>query len=86
MPVNVLIKQMPDELKAWITQEALRNQRSMNKEALVLLEAARAQRAGRTRADANSIEALLVQFRALPDLDRRTADEILGYDENGLPT
>jgi antitoxin VapB len=22
---------------------------------------------------------------SLPDLDRRTADEILGYDENGLP-
>ena len=22
---------------------------------------------------------------ALPDLDRRTADEILGYDERGLP-
>lgn len=22
---------------------------------------------------------------ALPDLDRRTADEILGYDEHGLP-
>jgi antitoxin VapB len=23
---------------------------------------------------------------ALPDLDTRTADEILGYDEHGLPT
>lgn len=23
---------------------------------------------------------------ALPDLDRRTPDEILGYDEHGLPT
>jgi len=23
---------------------------------------------------------------ALPDLDTRTPDEILGYDENGLPT
>lgn len=23
---------------------------------------------------------------ALPDLDRRTADEILGYDERGLPS
>jgi antitoxin VapB len=22
---------------------------------------------------------------ALPDLDQRTADEIIGYDENGLP-
>ena len=23
---------------------------------------------------------------ALPDLDRRTANEIIGYDENGLPS
>jgi antitoxin VapB len=23
---------------------------------------------------------------ALPELDRRTADEIIGYDENGLPS
>ena len=23
---------------------------------------------------------------ALPDLDRRSAEEILGYDENGLPS
>lgn len=25
-------------------------------------------------------------FRALPVLDARTADQILGYDDNGLPT
>ena len=26
------------------------------------------------------------RFSALPDNDTRSADEILGYDENGLPT
>lgn len=26
------------------------------------------------------------RYSALPDKDTRTADEILGYDENGLPT
>ncbi|MBC8130840.1 MAG: type II toxin-antitoxin system VapB family antitoxin [Rhizobiaceae bacterium] len=26
------------------------------------------------------------RYSALPDRDTRTADEILGYDENGLPT
>ena len=29
--------------------------------------------------------ALGAHCAALPDLDLRTADEILGYDENGLP-
>ncbi len=85
MPTDMLIKQMPDELKAWIADEARRHHRSMNKEAVALLESARAQRAGPTRAPAGDIETLLKRFRALPDLDRRSADEILGYDDSGLP-
>ena len=28
---------------------------------------------------------ILNRVRALPDLDSRSADEILGYDEHGLP-
>lgn len=30
------------------------------------------------------IDTLLSQARSLPDLDERSADEILGYDERGL--
>jgi antitoxin VapB len=32
------------------------------------------------------IDAILQRFRALPFLDDRSDDEILGYDENGLPS
>lgn len=32
------------------------------------------------------IEKLLSEFDALPVLDDRSPDEIIGYDENGLPT
>jgi antitoxin VapB len=32
------------------------------------------------------IYALLKRVDALPRLDHRTADEIIGYDEDGLPT
>ena len=85
MPPDMLIKQMPDELKTWIAEEARRHHRSMNKEALALLEAARTQRAGPPRAGEADIDALLARFRGLPDLDRRTADDILGYDDRGLP-
>lgn len=85
MPADMLIKQMPDDLKAWIAAEALRHHRSMNKEALAQLEAARALRAAPPRADGHDIDGLLARFRALPELDRRTADEILGYDAHGLP-
>ncbi|MEQ7154488.1 type II toxin-antitoxin system VapB family antitoxin [Brevundimonas aurifodinae] len=32
------------------------------------------------------IEEIAKRFSALPILDDRTPDEIIGYDENGLPT
>lgn len=33
-----------------------------------------------------AIDALLARFDALPVVDTRRDDEILGYDENGLPS
>lgn len=56
----MLIKQMPDDLKAWIAAEAKRNHRSMSKEALAQLEAVRA-----LCADGREIDLLLARFRAL---------------------
>ncbi len=35
---------------------------------------------------AKELEEIARRCAALPILDDRTADEILGYDENGLPT
>ena len=49
MPVDMLIKQMPDDLKAWIAAEARRHHRSMNKESLMLLETVRAPRSAKLR-------------------------------------
>jgi antitoxin VapB len=34
---------------------------------------------------ASRLDALALEGAALPDLDRRGADEIIGYDEHGLP-
>ena len=49
----------------------------------------RLRRVRRDRAGRSLAEELLEIGRrcaSLPDLDRRTADEILGYDEHGLPS
>jgi antitoxin VapB len=35
---------------------------------------------------AASLMEIGARYAALPDADARTADQILGYDENGLPT
>jgi antitoxin VapB len=34
---------------------------------------------------ASRLDALALEGAGLPDLDRRSADEIIGYDKNGLP-
>jgi antitoxin VapB len=36
--------------------------------------------------DQKKLDAILAEFDALPVLDPRTPDEILGYDEFGLPS
>ena len=36
--------------------------------------------------DDAAIDAIIERFNALPLLDDRTDDEILGYGENGLPS
>ena len=36
--------------------------------------------------DEAKIDALIERYNALPVFDTRTDDEILGYDENGLPS
>jgi antitoxin VapB len=43
-------------------------------------------RGQRPAVDRAAIDALLARFDALPVLDTRSDDEILGYDESGLPS
>ena len=45
----------------------------------------RLKRRGRRRSVADELLRIGDRCAALPDLDKRTADEILGYDEVGLP-
>lgn len=41
---------------------------------------------GRPADLADELEAIVRRCDALPVLDNRSADEIIGYDENGLPS
>ena len=83
---TLLIKKMPADLKLWLVHEAARNDRSMNKETIRLLEEARALRETATNPerDNKAIEQILKALRALPIVDRRPMDEVL-YDESGMP-
>jgi antitoxin VapB len=50
------------------------------------LERERLRRGKPARQLADELDALAKECAALPDLDRRSPDEIIGYDENGLWT
>jgi antitoxin VapB len=77
--VERLIRQLADRRGVSMT-EALRQ--------AVASEIARDESARKAEVEARlaRIMAIVTEMQTLPVLDNRTADEILGYDVNGLPT
>ncbi len=88
----VTLRDLPEDLHAFLKADAAANHRSFNKQVIVALDSYRnkavqgtvpkltpEQKIAKTR----EIQALI---RAEMIHDPRTDDEILGYDENGLPT
>ena len=83
---TLLIKRMPPKLKLWLAAEAERNHRSMNNEAIQVLEEARTLRdkAFKPARDAHALASILQTMRALPVLDARPMNKVL-YDASGMP-
>lgn len=50
------------------------------------LDRERGRRQRRSEREIREILEIVERFQSLPVLDDRSADEILGYDEDGLPT
>lgn len=70
MDVDLFIKKMPQVVKELIIREAFDNRRSVNQEAIALLEEALLLRVGRAGQKRQQIEAALVGYaaaRAAPD-------------------
>ena len=86
------LREMPEDLQEFLRADAAANHRSMNKQVIVVLDEYRAKRlAEKTRL--LTVEEKLAAVRQIQaDIKRemvhdpRTDDEILGYDEFGLPT
>ena len=83
---TLTLRDVPQQLHAWLKRRASAHRRSLNQEVIALLEAVRG--TARERAPKLRAEELLEIGRrcaALPELDARSADEIIGYDEHGVP-
>ena len=80
------IKQMPAELKQHWAEEARKNDRSMNKEVLRVLEEERARReaAKSPVKDMDSIMEAARQLQSFAVVDQRPMEVVL-YDDDGMP-
>ncbi len=75
---NIKGRDLPDQ---WAKRLGVRPDELVN----VTIEPVAPSKAGK-KFDRKAIEKIVEEVARLPVLDDRTADEILGYDENGLPT
>lgn len=85
MDSDLFIKKIPNNVKELIAREAEVHRRSINQEAIVLLEEALAARLHGTRSSRQEVREILAHYRALPIRDERGPDELVEYDEFGLP-
>lgn len=84
---TLTLRDVPDDLHDWLKRQAEVHHRSVNKEVLALLETLRGQ-PGAVWSPEERYQRLMEISRsgaARPVLDTRSEDEILGYDENGVP-
>ena len=83
---DLTIRGLPEDLHSWLKEQAQAHHRSVNREAIALLETLR-DGGSPTRARPTPDEILLRarRFASLPAGDTRSSDEILGYDDQGLP-
>jgi antitoxin VapB len=85
---TMTLRDVPEDLHAWLKQQAEAHHRSVNKEVIALLESLRIrpQPALTPEEKRARIEEISRRCAALPILDARSEDDILGYDENGIPS
>lgn len=83
---DMTLRDVPDDLRMWLEQQAEVHRRAVNKEVIALLEEIRVRKPpSRPRLSFDEIMEIGRRCAALPTLDVRPEDDILGYDAHGLP-
>ena len=85
MTTELQLKKIPATVTSLIAQEASRHRRSIEQEALLLLEEALLARAHARDPDRVEIDAILRRFDTLPSVDVRPLADLIEYDAQGLP-
>ena len=84
---NLTLRDVPPDLHLWLKQQASSHRRSLNQQAILLLDASRGGMAGPTDADQRlaRIRTVAARSAGLPVVDTRPEAQILGLDGNGIP-
>lgn len=86
---TITLRDVPDDLHQRLKQQAKTHHRSVNREVIVLLETLLRKSVDLTAPTSEERLSAMMEISrrcaALPELDPRSVDEIIGYDENGLP-
>ena len=85
METELFIKRLPEQIKTLIGHEARLHRRSVNQEAIVLLEEALANRAVSAQRQRHEVHDILARYAAATRGNRRPAEDIIEYDDSGLP-
>lgn len=84
-PMPLQLKDFPPQLRGLVKREAETHRRSLTQEAIVLMEEALAARAAATLKPRDEIAKILDRYEKLPTRDARPMEEMIEYDELGLP-
>ena len=85
---TITVRDLPSDLHVWLKQQAAAHHRSVNKEIVVLLDSLRIRRGQRALTPAERlarIQEIAERCAQTPEIDTRTADEIVGFAEDGTP-
>jgi len=83
---TLTVRDVPRALHAWLRRRAGAHRRSVNQEVIALLEALHETTSeSTTRLDPDQLLEIGRRCAAMPELDSRSAEEVIGYDEHGLP-
>jgi antitoxin VapB len=83
---TLVLRNVPDDLYQRLKETAAAHHRSMHQEAIVVLKGALVREPGVTpKPTWEEFAGQVKDLWAMPVLDHRAPDEIIGYDDNGLP-
>lgn len=83
---TLVLRNVPEDLYQRLKETATAHHRSMNQEAIVVLKGALVRESGVTpKPTWEEFAGQVKDLWAMPMLHHRAPDEIIGYDDNGLP-